>query len=161
MSRVTSAAASASSDALASADQTLASAADVAGGTAAHARAMVSRIGDQASDGTAGLIATLRETFADLLERQPLALGVLGLAIGAGVAAALPPIAAEQALTDAFGDLKGSVRDGLGSAFSRATAEARAQGLTIEAASNAVSSVGNKISDVAHGAVTDARATPV
>ena len=77
------------------------------------------------------------------------------------MAAAVPLIAAEQALTDAFGDLKGSVRDGLGSAYDRATAEARAQGLTIEAASNAVSSVGDKISDVAHGAVNDARTTPV
>ena len=97
--------------------------------------------------------------FNDLLERRPLLLGAVGLAVGAGVAAALPRVALEDAMAGSLGDLKASVRDGFIDAYARAANEAHAQGLTLEAASEALSAVGDKVADVAKGAVHDAKSS--
>ncbi len=134
----------------------LGSATQAVGDVASSTQATASKLGNQASDGAVDLIATLRSGFADLLDRQPLVLGALGFAVGAGVAAALPRIAAEGSLTDAAGSLKASVREGFVGAYARATDEARAQGLTLDAASDVVSDIGAKVSGVAKGAVSDA-----
>ena len=150
---------SAGSGVTASVRDKLDSAANAASDVASRSQASVSRMGSQASDGAADFIASLRDGFADLLDRQPLVIGALGVVIGASVAAALPRIAAEESLTGTFGALKGSVRDGFVGAYSRAADEARAQGLTLDAASDAVSDIGSKVSGVAKGAVSDAGAS--
>ena len=109
VSRGSSSATSAGSGAFKATKEKLTSATDLAGDVAAKTQTAARTVSEHASDGTADIIATLRESFADLLKRRPLVLGALGLAVGAGVAAALPHIAAEQVLTDALGELKGSV----------------------------------------------------
>ncbi len=117
----------------------------------------VRKVSSQAGGSAADMLGALRSGFADLLNRQPLVLGALGLAVGASVAAALPHIAAEDALTETVGRLKGSVRDGFSDAFDRASNEARKQGLTPEAASNAVADIGAKAAGVVKAAASDAR----
>ena len=128
---------------------------------AASAAASFKDIGARSSHGGSergpDLLASMRGGFADLLQRQPFVLGVAGLAVGAGVAAVLPRIAAEDALAGTIGDLKDSVREGFGSAYDRATAEARAQGLTPDAASHAMSDIGDKVKTVAQTTVDDTK----
>ena len=104
---------------------------------------------DHAND----LIGTLREGFAGLLEQRPLAVGILGLAAGAGLAAVLPRIAAEDALTGPASSFARHVRDEVSEAYERGVAEAKAQGLTPEAATEALSDVRSKVSDVAKTAM--------
>ena len=118
------------------------------------------KLGGQALGQTSDMIGTMRDGFADLLQRQPLAIGALGLAIGAGVAAALPRIAAEDALAETMGGLKNSVREGLSDAYERATNEARAQGLTPESLSRTAAAVGDKVTDVAKGTIDEAKHGP-
>ena len=127
----------------------------IASGTQAH----VSGMSRQARDGTVDFVATLRDGFADMLDRQPLVLGALGLAVGAGVAAVLPRIAAEDQLTGTIDNVKGSIREGFVGAYSRAKDEARAQGLTLEAATDAVSNIGAKVSGIAKDTAADAAAS--
>ncbi len=126
---------------------------DLASGAAASA----GEAGRQAVGGAADLMASMRDGFADLLQRQPLVVGAVGLAVGAGVAAALPRIAAEDALVETVGGLKDSVREGLGNAYARAANEARAQGLTPDAASRAASEMGEKVTDVAKTTFEEAK----
>ena len=129
---------------------------DAASRAASGAGTIASRAGSRASESGIDVIATLRDGFADMVERRPLVLGGLGLAAGVGVAAVLPSVAAENGLGDAVGSLKDSVRDGFDAAVSRAREEAKAQGLTPEAASDALSALGDKVSHVAKGAIDDA-----
>ena len=126
---------------------------DFASSTAASG----SKAGGQAVAGTGDLVASMRDGFADLLRRQPLVVGAIGLAVGAGVAAALPRIAAEDALVETVGGLKDSVREGFSHAYARAADEARAQGLTPEAAAQAASDVGEKVTDVAKTTLEEAK----
>ena len=120
-------AASAGSGITASVEEGVDAATNAAGDAASTTRATVGRMGSQAGDSAANLLATLRDGFNDLLEHRPLVLGALGLAVGAGVAAVLPHFAAEEAIAGTMGNLKQSVRDGFSDAYTRATNEARTQ----------------------------------
>ena len=151
-----SSAASASSGIAASISDRLDAATHTVGDVASSTRATANGMSSQASNVAVDLTTTLRNGFADLLDRQPLIVGALGLAVGAGLGAALPRVAAEESLTDALGTIKGSVRDGVVGAYTRAADEAHAQGLTLEGVSDAVSTIGDKVSGVAKGAVRDA-----
>jgi hypothetical protein len=106
----------------------------------------------------------LGHTLSDFFEDQPLALGVLGLAIGAGIAAALPATETESRLMgEASDDLKQKAvelaSDGVEAAsklMSDTAAvvgdEASSQGLDKTAATDALKTVGDKLSTVAQAA---------
>jgi hypothetical protein len=63
-----------------------------------------SRFGSSAYYGASRLGYRTRDTFADVLEREPLALGAFGLAIGAALGALLPRTAAEDRLMGEWRD---------------------------------------------------------
>jgi hypothetical protein len=89
---------------------------------------------------------------SDLFNRQPLLLGALGVAVGAGIAASIRTTAAEER---AFGEASESVR---GAVTEKAKAlkemadvavnEAKAQGLTPKAVGEAFRMVGDKVAEV-------------
>lgn len=96
--------------------------------------------------------------------KQPLALGAIGLAIGAGIAAALPVSDMEQ---DYFGEASDAVRAKASEFVSEqgarvasvaddvvgaATEEARNQGLTVEDAKTAAGELATKVARVADAA---------
>jgi hypothetical protein len=112
----------------------------------------------------AEMFGSLRSNLADVMERQPLALGVIGLLLGAGIAAALPPTALE---TDYLGESSEMVKEKAAQfasekaarartiaeeALNAATGEARRQGLTVEGAKTAAGEVSEKVSRVAEAA---------
>jgi len=63
-----------------------------------------SRVGSSAYYGASRLGYRTRDTFADVLEREPLALGAFGLAIGAALGALLPRTATEDRLMGEWRD---------------------------------------------------------
>jgi hypothetical protein len=63
-----------------------------------------SRFGSSAYSGASRLGYRTRDTFADVLEREPLALGAFGLAIGAALGALLPRTATEDRLMGEWRD---------------------------------------------------------
>ena len=106
------------------------------------------------------LLNTARENLSELFRAQPLALGAMGLAIGAGIAAALPTTDVEaeylgkasDSLKEKAGDITSgqvermaTVAEGVVDA---ADDEARKQGLTLEAAKSAVADVPSKLGRV-------------
>jgi hypothetical protein len=100
----------------------------------------------------------------DLFEAQPLALGAIGLAIGAGIAAALPHTDIENAyLGDTSETLKSKAVEIAGDQIERASTLAsdlveattegvRKEGLTMERAKAAVNDLSGKVSRVADAA---------
>jgi hypothetical protein len=114
--------------------------------------------------GAGEVLETARSNLADVFRAQPLALGAIGLAIGAGIAAALPPSELE---TTYLGETSDTVRaktaDFAAEQTSRATtvaegvlgavtSEARRQGLTVEDAKSAVGDISAKVGRVADAA---------
>jgi hypothetical protein len=109
-------------------------------------------------------VNTVRSTLTDLFKAQPLALGAVGFAIGAGIAAAVPPTKAEaEYLGEASAALKEKAKQfasdqsaraagAADEAFNAATGEARRQGFTVEAAKSAANDVSKKVSRVADAA---------
>jgi hypothetical protein len=101
--------------------------------------------------------ATARANVADIMERQPLLLGAIGLAVGAGVAASVGPTAAEtDLLGEASTNFQESVRKLATTATHRAAVvadgvtttvaqEARMQGLTSSALKQTASEAGGKV----------------
>jgi hypothetical protein len=115
-------------------------------------------------DAGGALFSTARENLSELFRTQPLALGAVGLAIGAGIAAALPATDLEA---DYFGEasdnFKEQAADFASEQVSRATSvaedvvtavsdEARNQGLTIDAAKSAITDIPGKLGRVADAA---------
>jgi len=110
------------------------------------------------------MIEEARSSLAELFRTQPLALGAIGLAIGAGIAAALPPTEVEaEYLGESADAVKEKAREfaseqasrataAAGSAISAAVAEARNQGLTLEDAKSAAGEISEKIGRVASAA---------
>ena len=110
------------------------------------------------------VIDSLRSSLSDVLERQPLALGAIGLAIGAGIAAALPPTELEaeylgetsdtvkQRATQFAAEKAARLKAVAEEAVHAASDEARNQGLTVEGAKSAASEVSEKVSRVADAA---------
>ena len=106
--------------------------------------------------GAGEVLETVRSNLADVFRAQPLALGAIGLAIGAGIAAALPPSELE---TTYLGETSDTVRTKAAdfaaeqtsrattvseSVLSAVTEEARRQGLTVEDAKSAVGDISAK-----------------
>jgi hypothetical protein len=103
---------------------------------------------------------TARSNLTELFRAQPLALGAIGLAIGAGIAAALPPSEVESAYLGETSDtVKAKTSEFASEQTDRATKvakdvmgavteEARKQGLTIEDAKSAVSEISAKVGRV-------------
>jgi hypothetical protein len=105
-----------------------------------------------------------RANLADLFTAQPLALGAIGLAIGAGIAAALP---ASEAEIDYMGETSDAVKakaadfaaeqtaratEVAGDVLEAVTEEARNQGLTVEGAKSAVGEISKKVGRVVESA---------
>jgi hypothetical protein len=102
--------------------------------------------------------AGLRTQLSENLERQPLLLGALGLAIGAGIASILPATDTERELV---GDKATALRDGVKNRATRLMSdvkeEAAAQGITPGAAKGALEEVAQRAKNVASKARHSAR----
>ncbi len=98
-----------------------------------------------------------RSGLADLLERQPLALAAVGVAVGAAIASALPSTGTEERLMGTAGEkLKETVKgaaeaagDRMAAALGEATDEAVAQNLTADALKKATRASSAKLKRVA------------
>ena len=112
----------------------------------------------------AEMFDTIRSNLTDVFRAQPLALGAIGLAIGAGIAAALPPSEMEAAY---LGETSDTVKSKAGEFAAEQTArattvagavmgavseEARRQGLTVEDAKSAASDISAKVGRVVDAA---------
>ena len=110
------------------------------------------------------LMENARDNLQELFRTQPLALGAIGLAIGAGIAAALPATDLE---TEYFGEKSDAVKEkaqefaseqaerameAAETAFTAATEEAARQGLTVEGAKSAASELSAKVGRVVNAA---------
>jgi hypothetical protein len=110
------------------------------------------------------VVGRMRSNLADLFKAQPLALGTIGLAIGAGIAAALPSTDIEnsylgdasEALKSKSAEIAGEQMEKIGShvveAVGTATEEARKQGLTMEGAKAAMDDLSGKFGRVVDAA---------
>jgi hypothetical protein len=112
----------------------------------------------------AEMFDTVRSSLTDVFRAQPLALGAIGLAIGAGIAAALPPSEMEAAYLGETSDtVKAKAGEFAAEQTARATTvagavmgavseEARRQGLTVEDARSAASDLSAKVGRVVDAA---------
>ena len=111
--------------------------------------------------GTDGFTGTLQQNLTDTFERQPLLLGAIGLAIGAGMAAAVPRTQMETEMVgDAADRVKAQAAEFASTTADKVTEtaertleavkqEAAAQGLTPQAARAGAAAVGAKLKTVA------------
>lgn len=116
-------AASAVSDAAGSAYGAASDAASSAGEAAAMARRRAARAGSMAVDRTTRAGQQVRHRFSDMLDRDPLILGVLGIAAGAAIAAMLPRTRYED---ETVGPYRDQLRDEAEQAVSKGMEEAKA-----------------------------------
>ena len=111
--------------------------------------------------------AVLKSRLSDSLERQPLLLGAIGLAIGAGIASTFATTDTEREwigergaqARDAMAEVITDVKDRAQEVLSEVQGEASRQGLTVEGAKEVASSVASKLRNVA-GTATDAAKKP-
>ncbi len=120
--------------------------------------------GKNIPDAGGALFGSARDNLSELFRAQPLALGAVGLAIGAGIAAALPATDLEaEYFGEASDNFKEQAVDYASEQVSRATTvaeevvsavsdEARKQGLTVEAAKSALADIPGKLGRVAEAA---------
>jgi hypothetical protein len=113
---------------------------------------------------SADVLATVRGNLTDLFKAQPLALGAIGLAIGAGIAAALPKTDIEKSyLGETSETLKSKAAEIAGQQIDKAATvaaavvetaadEARRQGLTIDGAKAAMDDLSGKVGRVVDAA---------
>ena len=118
---------------------------------------------------SANILDNVRDNLADLFNAQPLALGAIGLAIGAGIAAALPNTEFEntylgetsETLKSKAAEIAGEQIDKAATVasdvFDAATDVARKEGLTIESAKAAMDELSGKVGRVVNAAATLAR----
>ena len=102
--------------------------------------------------------STVQQSIGEIFERQPLLLGAVGIAIGAGIAASIPTTEAENKVMGGASDF---VREAVSEKAAQvkemadaAVHEAKAQGLTPEAAGEALRTIGDKVGAVAQAAAT-------
>jgi hypothetical protein len=102
--------------------------------------------------------STLQQNIGEIFERQPLLLGAVGIAIGAGIAASIPTSEAENEVMGGASDfVREAVSEKAGQVKEMADAavhEAKAQGLTPEAAGEALRAIGDKMGAVAQAAAS-------
>lgn len=130
---------------------------------ATHAQSAISEGFDSAVSKASDYTTTIRSRLSEGLESQPLLLGAIGLAIGAGIASTFATTAVESELMGAQGaaardkleDLAGDIKDRAGKVLSDVQEEAGRQGLTPERAKDAASDIGDKVKTLA-GAGRDA-----
>jgi hypothetical protein len=115
-------------------------------------------------DAGGALFSTARENLSELFRAQPLALGAVGLAIGAGIAAALPATDLEaEYFGEASDNFKEQAADFASEQVSRAATvaedvvtavsdEAQKQGLTVDAAKSAIADIPGKLGRVVDAA---------
>ncbi|MFZ5738045.1 hypothetical protein BJ123_107195 [Rhodopseudomonas thermotolerans] len=120
-------------------------------------------------ESSADLFDSAKTTLGELFNEQPLLLGAIGVAIGAGIAASLPATETEREMFgDTSDELKAQARDYARQQAARASEmardvagaaaeEARRQGLTPEAAMAAVREAGDKAKRVAEAAEDNVR----
>lgn len=125
--------------------------------------------GRQIPDTGAELFGAAKSRLTDLFNEQPLMLGALGVAIGAGIAASLPSTTVEAELFgDSSDEFKAQARGLVDRAQERvstaardavdaASEEARRQGLTPEGVMSAIGEVGQKAQRVADAAEDNLR----
>jgi len=109
----------------------------------------------------------LKSRLSDSLDRQPLLLGAIGLAIGAGIASSFATTKAEQEwigergaqARDAVQGALNEAKDRAQEVLSEVQEEASRQRLTVEAAKEAASSVASKLRNVA-GSASEAAKKP-
>jgi hypothetical protein len=113
---------------------------------------------------SADVFGNLRDNLTDLFKAQPLALGAIGLAIGAGIAAALPATEIENSyLGETSETLKSKAAEIAGDQIEKAsslatdvvetvTEEARKEGLTTDGAKAAMSDLSGKVGRVVDAA---------
>ncbi|MFC0241966.1 hypothetical protein [Rhodopseudomonas telluris] len=157
------------SDGLSDVGEKAASVASVVRDSGAAAMDRASDFGRQLPETGAELFDAAKSRMTDLLEEQPLLLGALGLAIGAGIAASLPSTSVEA---DLFGEtsdeFKAQARGFVDHASERVTAatrdavgaatdEARRQGLTPDGVMKAVGEMGDKARRVVDAAEDNLR----
>ena len=99
------------------------------------------------------------QNLSDMFERQPLLVGAVGLAIGAGIAASIRTTEAEKRT---FGNASDFVRETMTQKVAEAKEmadaalkEASAQGLTPEAGGEALRIVGDKVTQVVGGSQSE------
>jgi hypothetical protein len=102
--------------------------------------------------------STLQQSIGEIFERQPLLLGAVGIAIGAGIAASVPTTEAENKVMGGASDF---VREAVSEKAAQvkemadaAVHEAKAQGLTPEAAGEALRAIGDKMGAMAQAAAS-------
>jgi hypothetical protein len=101
--------------------------------------------------------AAIQSRLSESLEQQPLLLGAIGLAIGAGIASTFATTAVENELMGEQGaaarekltGLTGEVKDRAKQIASDLKDEAKRQGLTADAARSAAAGIGEKVKTVA------------
>jgi hypothetical protein len=122
----------------------------------------------------AEMFDTVSSNLSDIFRAQPLALGAIGIAIGAGIAAALPSSEVEATYLGETSDtVKAKAAEfategvdraaGLaGDVMTAVTEEARIQGLTVEGARSAAGTIREKVRRVmdAAGKASSERVTP-
>jgi hypothetical protein len=118
-----------------------------------------SEYGSSVTEKGSGQLQDFANSLTDMFQRQPLALGAIGAAIGASIAAALPLSKMEVAqLGEAAEQATESVKEHAGRAMDAAADEARKQGLTTEgiksAAEEATTRLG-RVVDAANEGIAD------
>jgi hypothetical protein len=115
-------------------------------------------------DAGGALFSSARQNLSELFRAQPLALGAVGLAIGAGIAAALPATDLEaEYFGEASDNFKEQAADFASEQVSRAATvaeevvtavsdEAEKQGLTVDAAKSALADIPGKLGRVVDAA---------
>jgi hypothetical protein len=141
----------------------VASAADVVRETGSDGIETATRMASEyakALPDAADVLGTVRGNLTDLFKAQPLALGAIGLAIGAGIAAALPSTDIENSyLGETSETLKSKATEIAGQQIEKAATvattvaetvadEARRQGLTIDGAKAAMDDLSGKVGRV-------------
>lgn len=151
-----------------------AAAADAAGSSFDAVRARSADAVSQAAEfartmpNPADVVETARDNLTELFKAQPLALGAIGLAIGVGIAAAIPGTEAENAyLGEASETFRSKTAEIAGQQVDKGTTlatqvidvaaeEARKQGLTTEGFKAAASDLANRVGRVVEAAQTGA-----
>ena len=117
---------------------------------------------------TVEIFDNMRSNLSDIFRAQPLVLGAIGVAIGAGIAAALPTTEVEAdyvgETSDAFRktatafaeDQAGRATKVAGNVLDAVSQEARQQGLTTEAVRSAAGDISTKIGRIANVATKSA-----
>ena len=151
-------------DAAASVGGTASKAYDAATGALTDSGPAIKRVVRDQSSAATGLAGGLQGNLKDTFQRQPLLLGAIGIAIGAGMAAAVPRTQFEteyagetaERVTEQVKEFASQQVDRVTSAAERTVAavkdEVVAQGLTSQGAKETAAAIGEKIKTAAKSA---------